>query len=415
MSVKLGSVLRIQHGYAFKSEKYVKYSKYRLVTLGNFQEGDNSFKPNDGKATYYGGEFPEEFILSEGDLIMPLTEQVIGLFGNSAFVPNNEKFTYVLNQRVGKVVVDAHKIDKYYLHYLLATESVKKQLEARASGTKQRNISPSDVYDVKVDLPNIETQRIVGNFLYKIEQKQEVNNVLCKVFDSIIKDIYDFWFLQFEFPDENGKPYKSSGGEMVWSEELKREIPEGWKVGNLYDIADYVNGLACQKFRPIDEQHKLPVIKIKEMHEGFSDETEWARDDVSEKNIINVGDILFSWSATLETMIWNKGKGVLNQHIFKVIPKDTDKYYVFQQLSAYVINFVKMAEARKTTMGHITTDHLKQSRIVIPPKSISSLYGNTVNDLYEKLLSCSKENLQLASLRDFLLPMLMNGQVRVNG
>ena len=198
---------------------------------------------------------------------------------------------------------------------------------------------------------------------------------------------------------------------MVWNEELKREIPDGWEVGNLYDIAEFINGLACQKFRPIDEVHKLPVIKIGEMHNGIRTETEWARDDVPEKNKIDNGDILFSWSATLETMIWNMGKGVLNQHIFKVIPKKYNKYYVYQQLSAYIINFIKMAETRKTTMGHITTDHLKQSRIPLPPSKISNKYGATVNSIFEKYLQCSEENQELASLRDFLLPMLMNGQV----
>ena len=105
------------HGYAFKSENYVAKSKYRLITLGNFAEDNNSFKYNDDKATYYGTDFPRDFILNTGDLIMPLTEQVIGLFGNSAFVPYTDKYTFVLNQRVGKVVCDESKADKYFIHY----------------------------------------------------------------------------------------------------------------------------------------------------------------------------------------------------------------------------------------------------------------------------------------------------------
>ena len=227
------------------------------------------------------------------------------------------------------------------------------------------------------------------------------------------KLLYDYWFVQFDFPDENGKPYKSSGGKMVWNDELKREIPEGWEVRNLYHIADFVNGLACQKYRPKDNKHKLPVIKIGEMHNGFGSDVEWARDDVPEKNVVMNGDILFSWSASLEVMLWKLGTGVLNQHIFKVIPKAYDRYYVYRQLSSYIINFVKMADARKTTMGHITTDHLTQSRIAIPPKSVAERYGSIVSPLYEELIGCSCENQQLASLRDFLLPMLMNGQVKV--
>ena len=110
-------------------------------------------------------------------------------------------------------------------------------------------------------------------------------------------------------------------------------------------------------------------------------------------------------------MIWTGGKAGLNQHIFKVVPKMEAKYYVFMQLSAYIINFIQMAEARKTTMGHITTDHLKQSRIVIPPVNICNSFNKEVEMLYKKIISNDEQNKELASLRDFLLPMLMNGQV----
>lgn len=198
---------------------------------------------------------------------------------------------------------------------------------------------------------------------------------------------------------------------MVWHEELKREIPEGWKTGSLYDIADYINGLACQKYRPVDINKRLPVIKIKEMHDGITESTEFVRVDIPEKNIINDGDILFSWSATLEILIWTGGKGGLNQHIFKVIPKKYAKYYVYMQLSVYIVNFIYMAEARKTTMGHITTDHLQQSRIVIPPKEITEMYNEKVQEIFDKIICNNRQNRELTSLRDFLLPLLMNGQV----
>lgn len=198
---------------------------------------------------------------------------------------------------------------------------------------------------------------------------------------------------------------------MVWNEELKREIPEGWEVGNLYDIADFINGLACQKYRPVNDTEKLPVIKITEMHDGITDNTEFVRSDIPENNIINDGDILFSWSATLETMIWTGGKCGLNQHIFKVIPNNISKYYVFMQLSSYIGNFVKMAEARKTTMGHITTEHLKQSKIVLPNKAIAEMFDKKISDVFRMIIKNNQEKRELMNVRDFLLPLLMNGQV----
>lgn len=173
--VKLGDILQIKHGYAFKSENYVEKSPYALVTLANIS-GSNNFQFTPDKTTYYSTAFPDEFKLYEDDLIMPLTEQVVGLFGNSAFVPKINGIQFVLNQRVGKVIPIEEKADKYYLHYLLSTDMVRDQLEYRASGTRQRNISPNDVYDVTVFIPDIKIQRKIGETLYDLERKINLNN-----------------------------------------------------------------------------------------------------------------------------------------------------------------------------------------------------------------------------------------------
>lgn len=293
----------------------------------------------------------------------------------------------------------------YALKYNI--ENLKKQ----GNGTTYDSVNKDIVENMEMIIPDkYESQIKVSKLLRIIDDKIEINNKINTELESMAKTIYDYWFLQFEFPNEEGKPYKSSGGKMVWNEELKREIPEGWEVGNLYDIADFINGLACQKFRPIDN-NKIPVIKITEMHDGITKNTEFVKADIPEKNIINDGDILFSWSATLETMIWNGGKAGLNQHIFKVIPKTYPKYYVYMQLSSYIINFIQMAEARKTTMGHITIDHLKQSKIVLPSKEIAQKYNNITENQFLMQTKNKEQNRELSSLRDFLLPLLMNGQV----
>lgn len=296
-----------------------------------------------------------------------------------------------------------------YLYGVLSQDSFFNYDMAGSKGSKMPRGDKNHIMNYPI--PILNNMHKIGDFIVDINAKISNNNRINAELESMAKTIYDYWFTQFDFPDENGKPYKSSGGKMVWNEELKREIPEGWGVGNLYDIADFINGLACQKFRPKDDIHKLPVIKITEMHDGITENTEYVSDDISEKNIIIDGDILFSWSATLETMIWTGGKAGLNQHIFKVIPKINSKYYVYMQLSAYIINFIQMAEARKTTMGHITTDHLKQSKIVLPPIDVSKRFDDEITVFFEKAISNDVQNRKLASLRDWLLPMLMNGQV----
>jgi type I restriction enzyme S subunit len=229
----------------------------------------------------------------------------------------------------------------------------------------------------------------------------------------LAKTLYDYWFVQFDFPDFNGKPYKTSGGKMVWNEELKRKIPLDWEVKTLLDIAIFTNGLACQKFRPNENEEFYRVIKIREMGNGFSENSEFVSLNIPEKVVVYNGDILFSWSATLDVKIWTGGPGGLNQHIFKVTSKNYPKSYYYFELLNYLQHFKMMAELRKTTMGHITQDHLRESRITIPPKGLINELDKVLNPILEKKVKLDIENQRLALLRDWLLPMLMNGQVKV--
>ena len=244
---------------------------------------------------------------------------------------------------------------------------------------------------------------------------QKPNYQLNDNLEAMAKQLYDYWFVQFDFPNEEGKPYKSSGGAMVYNEKLKREIPKGWHCGTLLDIAEYTNGLACQKYRPIDN-NKLPVIKIKEMHDGLSADTEWVKADIPDDVKVFDGDVLFSWSASLEVMLWAYGNGGLNQHIFKVTSKNGyPRSFYFYQLIHYVGVFKQMAEARKTTMGHITQDHLRQSTIALPPNvDIANKLEEKLCPIFDEIVKNNQEIMALTKQRDELLPLLMNGQASVN-
>ena len=300
-----------------------------------------------------------------------------------------------------------------YLFYALRSPFCRKQY-SYSQQTNITNLSQTVLSAVIVPVPDYEEQVKLSRILYNIDQKIQNNNLVCAELEAMAKTLYDYWFVQFDFPDENGRAYRTSGGEVVWNEQLKREIPKGWRIGNLYDIADFFNGIACQRFRPRENEDGLPVIKIKEMHDGITKDTEFVTESIPEKSKIFDGDILFSWSATLEVMYWFGGNGGLNQHIFKVVPKGYfSNEYVYEQLSAYIINFVKMAEARKTTMGHITTDHLEQSRIALPPEDIVRRFTAAIQPLHRKSGQAKQENRELMKLRDWLLPMLINGQARV--
>ena len=286
--------------------------------------------------------------------------------------------------------------------------------EGKTSGIKNLQLDIA-LSTIEIEPYPIEKQIAIANSLKTFEDKIIINRSINHNLEAMAKQLYDYWFLQFNFPDENGKPYKSSGGKMVWNKKLKREIPEGWHCGNLFEIATFTNGLACQKFRPKDGEVPLPVIKIREMHDGISSDTEEVSPNIPESVKVYNGDVLFSWSASLGVMLWACGLGGLNQHIFKVTSANNfpKSFYYFQLLN-YVDIFKKMAEARKTTMGHITQDHLQQSTISIPDnKDIVDKFEKRISPIFAQMVKLQEEIQQLIKLRDSLLPLLMNGQVKV--
>ena len=316
------------------------------------------------------------------------------------------------------LVVNESKVDYQYCYYLLISDKITNYLcgqNTNTSGSHKR-INPDNFLDINIILPGLAEQKRIGKLLSDIDHKIELNRAINQNLEAMAKQLYNYWFVQFDFPNEEGKPYKSSGGKMVWNEKLKREIPFGWHCGNLFEIAVFTNGLACQKFRPKDDEASLPVIKIREMHDGISADTEKVTPNIPESVKVYNGDVLFSWSASLEVMLWAYGLGGLNQHIFKVTSANYfPKSFFYFQLLDYVDVFKKMAEARKTTMGHITQDHLQQSAIAIPDnKDIADRFEELISPIFNQIIKLHEEILNLTKQRDKLLPLLMNGQVSVN-
>tara|TARA_R110000868_G_C10972616_1_gene770557 strand:- start:24471 stop:25760 length:1290 start_codon:yes stop_codon:yes gene_type:complete len=349
--------------------------------------------------------------VKRGDILINSTGT--GTAGRCAFVdelPANKK-----------LITDSHilllRCNSYFearcLSYLLF--SFENSLMSFMTGSSgQGELDKVAVLNLLTKLPEAEdTQQKIAKVLSDLDSKIELNNKINAELEAMAKTLYDYWFVQFDFPDEKGKPYKSSGGKMVWNKELKREISEGWEVGTLLDISTFTNGLACQKFRPNDNEDSFRVIKIREMGSGFTENSEFVSTNIPEKVIVYNGDILFSWSATLDVKIWTGGTGGLNQHIFKVTSKKYPKSYYYFELLNYLQHFKMMAELRKTTMGHITQDHLKESRITIPPMDLINKLDGIIKPILEKKVKLEEENQELASFRDWLLPMLMNGQVKV--
>ena len=353
----------------------------------------------------------EQYILEENDIVFARTGNSTG----RAYLYDKRDGVMAYAGFLIKYQLDEHKVNPIYLRYFTLSTFYKQWVANLSVGSTRGNISAQTFADCPIVLPPRHQQDVLVETLSNIDAKIKLNRQINDNLEAVAKQLYDYWFVQFDFPNEEGKPYKSSGGVMVWNEKLKREIPKGWHCGTLLDIAEYTNGLACQKYRPTDD-NKLPVIKIKEMHDGLSVDTEWVKADIPDEVKVFDGDVLFSWSASLEVMLWAYGNGGLNQHIFKVTSKNGyPRSFYFYQLIHYIGVFKQMAEARKTTMGHITQDHLRQSSIVLPPDvNIANKLEEKLCPIFDAIVKNSQEIMTLTKQRDELLPLLMNGQASVN-
>lgn len=405
---KLGEICTIVPGYAFKATDFGKGLNY-VIKIKDIMPPYIDILHSEKVETV----IDKKYEIKYGDFVMAMTGATIGKIGKLQI--DSESKIYI-NQRVCKFIPEAF-CDKEYLYYKLNTQEFQRFIYNNVDNKlAQPNIGHPTIYKYELELPLLSEQRRIGQFLKAIDDKIALNRSINHNLETMAKQLYDYWFVQFDFPDENGKPYKSSGGKMVWNEKLKREIPEGWHCGNLFEIATFTNGLACQKFRPKDGEVPLPVIKIREMHDGISSDTEEVSSNIPESVKVYNGDVLFSWSASLEVMLWACGLGGLNQHIFKVTSaNDFPKSFYYFQLLNYVDVFKKMAEARKTTMGHITQDHLQQSTIAIPDnKDIVAKFEKRISPIFAQMAKLQEEIQRLSKQRDELLPLLMNGQVSLN-
>lgn len=278
--------------------------------------------------------------------------------------------------------------DNDFVFYLSRWDEVREFAESNFEGTSGRQRVPKDCFDnLLLNVPPYSEQISIASILTSLDDKIDLLHRQNKTLEALAETIFRQWFVE--------------GAKKEWEEK------------SLDEIADYLNGLACQKFPPQSEIEKLPVIKIKEMKNGFSENVDWATSDVPQEYIIETGDILFSWSGSLDVMIWAQGKGVLNQHLFKVTSEKYPKWFYYLATKFHLDEFTVIAESKTTTMGHIQRKHLSEAKMKVPSANELQEIDKVMNPLIEKIISNYKQIKTLTQLRDTLLPKLMSGEVRV--
>ena len=420
---KLGDIIEVTRGASLSGNYYATSGKYIRLTCGHFDYRNNCFKQNTSKDNlFYTGEFKEELLLEKGDLITPLTEQAIGLLGSTAWIPESGK--YIQSQDIAKITCKEELLDKRFAYYLISSDMVKRQLSAAAQQTKIRHTSPDKIKDCTVWLPPLPEQKKIGQLLSDIDRKIALNRSINHNLEAMAKQLYDYWFLQFDFPDENGKPYKSSGGKMVWNEKLKREIPEGWNDCVLGDyIGRITNGLNPRNNFVLGNGRNY-YVTIRSLIGTTIDWDNCDRCDdealakINSRSQLQVGDIIFSAIGTIgrtyyiieEPSNWSISETSFTLRAKENIPND----FFYGMLCSEEIQIKADKAAMGSTLRCLVMASLCSLQYIKIPETTMQSFSAKVSALYKQIHRNNKEILSLTTLRDSLLPLLMNGQASLN-
>ena len=291
-----------------------------------------------------------------------------------------------------------------YLYYLLSSDSFFDYMMAGAKGTKMPRGDKRQIMKYPVWIPDHDKQRRIVAILYAIDKKIELNAKINHNLEEQAKAIFKSWFVDFSAL-ENQK-FCDNNGVMM---------PAGWQISCLTNVADYLNGLAMQNYRPEGGDVGFPVLKIKELRQGMCDrDSERCSSFVNPKYIVHNGDVIFSWSGSLLVDFWCGGDCGLNQHLFKVTSPTFDKWFYYSWTQYYLNEFVAIAADKATTMGHIKRENLRAATVLIPPRNIYNEIGKLLGPIYETIVRNRIEDKKLAQLRDALLPKLMSGEIDVS-
>ncbi|WBX74756.1 restriction endonuclease subunit S [Tenacibaculum pacificus] len=300
-------------------------------------------------------------------------------------------------------IIDDKTLNAEYLMMWFRRPEFDRYARFKSHGSARETFDWEELQDTELPIPSIEKQHEIVKEYNTVANRITLNETINKKLEDTAQALYKNWFVDFEFPNEQGKSYKCNGGKMVFNEELDLEIPLGWEVSGLSSIASYLNGTAMQK-HPTDNIKKYtPVLKIRELNLGITDDnSDKASIDIPEKYKIYNGDIIFSWSGTLTIDIWSGGYAGLNQHLFKVFSNHFPKWYYYLSTKFYISEFIRIAEGNKTSMGHIKREHLDNSFVSYPIKGLNKL-NLYFEPITQKIESNKIESQILKKIKNLLL------------
>lgn len=357
--------------------------------------------------------------LEKGDVLI----STVGTLGKTCIV--EEKINYTLQRSVGIIKPNLDVLKSKYLMYLLMTDFYQNLLINNSKGAVQKCIFIDDLKQLPIQIPSLPTQQKIAAILSSLDDKIALNKKINAKLEAMAKRLYDYWFVQFDYPDKNGKPYKTSGGKMVWNEVLKRKIPEGWEVVEMSSVIKQINTGLNPRDNFILGNGKIKYITVKNLtEEGHIDFSNCdlvnseAQKIIHERSQIQKGDILFASICPLGRCYliqdspedWD-----INESVFSIRPnidRITSEFLYTLLREAYYVK--KMTQkATGSIFKGIRINDIEKIEIVLPPKEVINAFSKKALSIFNYQLTIQKEIQKLISMRDRLLPLLMNGQVEV--
>ncbi|ULQ58329.1 restriction endonuclease subunit S [Flavihumibacter rivuli] len=309
-----------------------------------------------------------------------------------------------------------------YNYYLLKCISLNK----RQIGSSQPLLTQGILNQIDVNVySDVKARKKIASVLSALDSKIEINNRINADLEAMVKTLYNYWFVQFDFPNKNSKPYKTSGGKMVWNEELQKEIPVGWEDGTLGDIAELVRGVTydSSEIKSPNDNGVIPILRATNISGNVIDLNDMVyvpKQNVSPTQVLNKFDILITMSSGSKEHIGKNGfffyekEASFGAFCAKIVAKSNYRFYLYSYTQSDFMFTTIKNECLGTNINNLNGSLVKGFRIVLPPTELIESFNEKVSTIYEKIGKNLIENQKLTELRDWLLPMLMNGQVKVN-
>lgn len=362
----------------------------------------------------------EKFSLQKGDVVITKDSETRDDIGMSAYIADDFS-NVVLGYHCALIRPKKDLLNGKYLNAFLNSSTARKYFSNFASGSGQRyTLIDSSIKDIMIPVIPLEEQEKIGNVFSHIDAKIENNNIIIHSLEEMAHTIYDYWFLQFEFPNSDGKPYKSSGGKMVWNEELERNIPEGWKSGRISDLGNIVGGgTPSTTHSEYYTKQGIAWMTPKDFAGSNNIFVSHGGRDITEDGLRNSsatlmpqGTVLMSSRAPIGYLGIASNELCTNQGFKSIVPtKSYCSEFIFFTLQT-IMPYIKQF-GTGSTFSEVSAGEFASVKVLLPHTKISNAFGEKISSIFAMIKNLEEENQRLSSLRDFLLPLLMNGQVLI--